>query len=1038
MNDNVFYSIFDKIIDGIVIINKKGIITKINKTIETMFGYNNSELIDQNVKILMPDPHKTNHDNYLKIYEKTKIKNILDTIRGLDAIKKDGTIFPIELSVSELTDEYYLGIIRDNTVMQKIADPMITININGIILNVNISACTLFGYKSDELVGQNVKILMPDPYKNNHDSYLENYKQTRKKKIINTIRDLQAIKKDNTIFPIELSVSQISDSTFIGIIRDKTQFFYINKIKNELEEKNNQLSTYIKEKEKSDREKIKLIESVSKAKSMFIANMSHEIRTPMNGMFGMLTLLNDSNLDEYQKEYIKVCMNSADSLLCILDDILLFSKAEADLIKLESIPFELNEVIENIVSIAFNNKTNNQDIDIVHYIKRDVPNYLIGDPTRLRQILTNLMSNAVKFTKTGEISLEVELYKKEPLTLKFSVNDTGIGMSKEQMENLFKEFSQADSSTTRLYGGTGLGLSICKKLVKCFNGEIKVDSKLGRGSTFSFTAQFIENKEIGGFFDFEEEDINIMSNLKIFVLDDNKTNCMSLKELFSSIGCYCEISNSPSEGLNKIKLAELKNNPYDVLLLDYYMPNLNGLEVAKILNNLGITIKIIMLTSRLEHNNMLDEPNIIAHTIKPIKKKQLLRLIYHSLDNSNTIKSKINNFAIKYQPKNKKILLLVEDNNVNRQVMVKVLCKFNFEVLEATNGIEAIEKVCSNNNIDIILMDIHMPFMDGLDASKIIRSKGYNIPIIALTADISGETKQNCYKVGINKYLNKPIKIEDLLKNIYEITNNKNDIIEILVVDDIDTNQLILSSILKKINSKFSIFIANNGIEAIEIIKDNNIKIVFMDVKMSVMDGLTATKIIRENYNDDIIIIGLTAYNNLEEFELCKNAGMNSVLSKPINFNLLKDEIYEYLNLDLYNFKNNTKHTDPKKEFIKEQIIYFNYDILNSLIMNDFDLMKEVVLKWETNCFNFHSKIKSSIENNNYAETKKLAHGLKGSSLQIGAIYVGDIAKKIEYYAENCNDVKLKSTFDNLDLYIKETIKQMKNIINLKCGKNLL
>lgn len=334
------------------------------------------------------------------------------------------------------------------------------------------------------------------------------------------------------------------------------------------------------------------VAEADRGKSMFLANMSHEIRTPMNGIFGMLSLLKDTTLDKTGRSYVDTCMRSAESLLAVLNDILLFSKANAGAIELEQIPFNLNNTIEDVLHIVASSVTPAQDVDVTYFVKPDVPMFLIGDESRLRQVLLNLLSNAVKFTKYGEISLDISVQSKDPLTIRFDVSDTGIGISEPDQARLFKPFSQADSSITRQFGGTGLGLAICQHLVHLFGGEITVQSRLGRGSTFSFTGKFDLDKtrrhdSLAEALDVSETDFSLLKNLRVLVIDDNATNCIALETTMKQFGCHAISARSGLDGIDILKVRAMKAEPIDLVLLDYHMPAMSGIDVARAIARVG-------------------------------------------------------------------------------------------------------------------------------------------------------------------------------------------------------------------------------------------------------------------------------------------------------------------------------------------------------------------------------------------------------------------------------------------------------------------
>jgi PAS domain S-box-containing protein len=450
-------------VDPILVINPDGVVQRVNASTSRMFGYDPDEMIGRNVSMLMPEPFRGQHDDYLRRYLSVGVKKVIGLGRDVVGRRKDGSTLPLHLAVSEVkTDDgmFFAGFLTDLSELKKAqsalekekrtlegillssVDPILVIDPEGIMQRVNESTMRMFGYANKELIGHNVTILMPEPYRSQHDGYLKRYLATGLKRVIGIGREV-GLRKNGTTLPLHLAVSEViidGAYCFAGFLTD------LSELKN-------------------------AFLSADKAKSMFLANMSHEIRTPMNGIMGMISLLRDSALDKAGKSYVNICMRSCESLLVVLNDILLYSKADAGAIELDHLPFNLNTTIEDVLQFVASSVPADQDIDITSCIRMDVPLVLSGDASRLRQVLLNLLSNAVKFTKSGEVSIEISMVSEFPLMLKFAVNDTGIGISEADQRKLFTPFSQADATITRKYGGTVLGLAICKHLIKLSTGK---------------------------------------------------------------------------------------------------------------------------------------------------------------------------------------------------------------------------------------------------------------------------------------------------------------------------------------------------------------------------------------------------------------------------------------------------------------------------------------------------------------------------------------------------------------------------------------
>jgi PAS domain S-box-containing protein len=763
---------------GIYGTDENGCFTFINRAGLEILGYRSEELVGRNSHQII---HYKHADGSPYPADECPIQraNVARTSCRADdevLIRKDGCHFSAEFSSYPVLEngQFRGGVVtfsditgrkQDEEIRRKLSraieqSPVTTVitDMEGRIEFVNPIFTALTGYTAEEARGQNPRILKsgstpPETYEKMWATILEG--KTWEGEFLNK-------KKNGELFWEHAVISALRDET--GAI---THYLAV---KENITEKKKMLEELTVARDRA--------ESATRAKSSFLATMSHEIRTPMNGVIGMTSLLLDTEQTAEQREFTEIVRKSGESLLALINDILDFSKIEAGKMDLEILDFDLRLTLEDTAELL-SLRAVEKKLELICRIDPAVPSYLRGDPGRLRQIITNLTGNAIKFTHQGEIVISATLVSEQPdaVTVLFEIHDTGIGIPPDRLEAVFAPFTQVDGSTTRKYGGTGLGLAICKQLTELMGGDIGVASEVGVGSTFRFTARFEKQPVPTGGGAAQELVMQAdITGVRILVVDDNRTNRLLMTTLLNHWGCRHDEATDGCAGLEMLRSAAEAGDPFQLVLLDQEMPVMDGLEMGRRIKSdpqLAAT-PMIMVTSIGQRGDVtvLEQIGFAGYLAKPVRQSQLHDCIALALRRSAESAPQrkphgiITRFTIAECADRGMRILLAEDNVINQKVAQHILKSLGYKADVVANGLEAL-RALELINYDLVLMDCLMPEMDGFAATALIRDPGSNVlnhavPVIAMTANAMQGDRENCLKAGMDDYLSKPVKKDEL------------------------------------------------------------------------------------------------------------------------------------------------------------------------------------------------------------------------------------------------------------------------------------
>ncbi|HIJ88189.1 MAG TPA: PAS domain S-box protein [Desulfuromonadales bacterium] len=768
------HSILKHTDQGIYGIDESGRFTFINRAGLQILGYQDTELVGK-------DSHRTIHHSYgdgspypaleCPIYRANAARTSSRSDNEL-LWRKDGSSFAAELSSYPVIEHeiFHGGVVTFSDVTERrLAEEtrrkltraieqcpvsIVITDTNGVIEFVNPRFTELTGYTSEEAIGQNQRVLKsgetpPEVFASLWTTIAAG--KTWEGDFVNK-------SKDGTLFWEHAVISPLLDESG-GI----THYLAV---KEDITEKRKIQAELISARDKA--------EAATLAKSQFLATMSHEIRTPMNGVIGMSNLLLETDLSEEQRQYAEIVNKSGENLLGLINDILDFSKIEAGKLDMEIIDFDIRTTMEDTAEMLAM-RASQAGLELICHIDPAVPEYLKGDPGRLRQIITNLAGNSIKFTSQGEIGISAAVASEDNgfVVIRFEITDTGIGIPENRRAALFTPFTQVDGSTTRKYGGTGLGLAICKQLTELMGGEIGIESEEGKGSTFWFTARFEKQSEVS----IVPEVLADITGTKILVVDDNAANRMLLTTLLNHWGCRHDSAVDGDSAVALLRSAVEANDPFRVALLDQEMPGMDGSELGRRIKadpHLAPT-QMIMVTSLAQRGEAaaLQQIGFAGYLPKPVRQKQLHECIALVLGRGGkTLKGLVTQHSAAElavrdgTPLRDTRILLAEDNIINQKVAQSILGKLGYKADVVANGYEAV-RALEMIDYDIVLMDCQMPEMDGYEATAMIRDAAskvlnHKVPIIAMTANAMKGERDLCIEAGMDDYLPKPVKKDEL------------------------------------------------------------------------------------------------------------------------------------------------------------------------------------------------------------------------------------------------------------------------------------
>ncbi|WP_019876188.1 PAS domain S-box protein [Sporichthya polymorpha] len=753
--------LIEQLPDAVFVVDSSGKILFVNGQGETLFGWTREELIGRPIETLVPPTARAAHPMHRAQYFGAPQVRPMGAGLDLFGCRKDGSQFPAEISLSSIeTEEGRLvtAVVRDATdrlktqakfsgLLEAAPDAMLGVDDSGLIQLVNTQAEVMFGWSRNELLGRPIETLVPDQARTAHRKHRTGYFAEPVVRSMGAGIDLSARRKDGSEFPVEISLSSIETEDGLLVtaaVRDVTERKAFEGVVARARD---------------------TAERAARSRQEFLANMSHEIRTPMNAIIGMTSLLLDTPMDRQQRDFVETMRTSGEHLLTIINDILDYAKIDAGKLVLEEVAFEIRDWLGETVDLV-TLQAHEKGLELACDVAPEVPAIVIGDPARTRQVLVNLLANAVKFTHAGEVVVRVEVERVDhrpdgtPETwLRFEVADTGIGVAADRIDSLFEPFTQGDSTTTRIYGGTGLGLAISRRLVESMGGVMEMTSSPGAGTTVTFRFPVIGRDAV------ESVAPAGLAGQRVLIVDDNATHRQILEAWAQQHEMDTVTAGGGEEALDLVDLDQGRNRRFDLALLDLDMPGMDGHELGRALRQRSPGIRLVLLHSTAPARVV--EPGLFDLVLaKPARAEKLTELLLELIRTGrvrDTVTSSPSSVFDLPVPARKLSILVVEDTPVNQKVAQHLLARFGFRADVAASGREALDAL-AQRAYDLVLMDIQMPEMDGLEATRRIRARwpDRGLHIVAMTANVATEDVRRCYEAGMDAFLPKPIDVASL------------------------------------------------------------------------------------------------------------------------------------------------------------------------------------------------------------------------------------------------------------------------------------